>query len=250
MAAELAQPQEARMTAEQDLADRLREILGGRPGITEKRIVGGGIGFLADGKLLLGARKDGLLLRGGPEPMKELLEEPNIRPMRFGEKQMAGYVLVEPAGIDGKAALKRWVERAMKSASAGAEKGTEPMKASRLAKPAPAVDSRIAELIGAFQSDPRLAAVAEAFETSRAEAGKRKFGSNGLKANGKLFALFTQGTLVVKLPKDRVSALVAQGSGEPFDPGHGRLMKEWLKVTSARAAWIDLAKEAHDHVRG
>ena len=199
------------MTAEQDLADRLREILGGRPDVTERRIVGGGIGFLLDGKLVLGARKDGLLLRGGPEPMKELLDEPNIRPMRFGKKQLAGYVLVEPAGIEGKAALKRWVERAMKLASTKPEKGAEPMNASGSAKPAPAIDPKIAELIGAFRSDPRLAAVAEAFGASRAEGGKRKFGSNGFKANGKLFALFTQGTLVVKLPKDRVSALVAQG---------------------------------------
>jgi hypothetical protein len=28
---------------------------------------------------------------------------------------------------------------------------------------------------------------------------------------------------------------------KPFDPGHGRLMKEWLTVTSAKASWIDLA---------
>jgi hypothetical protein len=54
----------------------------------------------------------------------------------------------------------------------------------------------------------------------------------------------------VKLPKERVAALVASRVGEPYDPGRGRLMKEWLEVTSAKASWIDLAEEAHDFVRG
>ena len=66
--------------------------------------------------------------------------------------------------------------------------------------------------------------------------------------DGKLFALFTQGTLVVKLPKDRVAALVAKGDGKPFDPGHGRLMKEWLTVVSPKLSWSALAKEAHAFV--
>jgi hypothetical protein len=54
----------------------------------------------------------------------------------------------------------------------------------------------------------------------------------------------------VKLPKDRVAALVARRQGEPFDPGHGRLMKEWLSVVSPRVSWVDLAKEAHAFVGG
>jgi hypothetical protein len=69
-----------------------------------------------------------------------------------------------------------------------------------------------------------------------------------LKANGKLFALFTQGTLVVKLPTQRVAELVAAGVGKHFDPGHGRLMKDWLAVVSPRASWIALAKEAYEIV--
>jgi TfoX/Sxy family transcriptional regulator of competence genes len=103
----------------------------------------------------------------------------------------------------------------------------------------------------AFAARPKLAPVVAAFEASKkAATGRRRFGSNGLKVNGKLFALFTHGTLVVKLPKERVAALVASRVGEPYDPGRGRLMKEWLEVTSAKASWIDLAEEAHDFVRG
>jgi hypothetical protein len=111
-----------------------------------------------------------------------------------------------------------------------------------------ATDPRVERLLRALRADARLAPIASAYEKETATPG-RKFGKNGLKTKaGKLFALFTQDTLVVKLPKDRVAALVAEGVGTPFDPGHGRLMKEWLTVVSPEASWLDLAREAHAFV--
>jgi hypothetical protein len=108
-------------------------------------------------------------------------------------------------------------------------------------------DPRVGKLLASLRADPALAPVVDAFEEARGQPG-RKFGSNGLKVGGKLFALFTQGTLIVKLPKDRVAQLVEAKVGKPFDPGHGRLMKEWLTVTSAKASWRELAKEAFEFV--
>lgn len=109
-------------------------------------------------------------------------------------------------------------------------------------------DPRVRKLLDALRADPKLAPLVAAYEKELAEPG-RKFGKNGLKArSGKLFALFTRGTLVVKLPNERVAALDAQGVGKPFDPGHGRLMKGWLKVTSTKASWVELAGEAHRFV--
>jgi hypothetical protein len=108
-------------------------------------------------------------------------------------------------------------------------------------------DPRVAALLAALRADPKLASVVRDFEARKA-AGGRAFGSNGLKVNDKLFALFTQGTLVVKLPKPRVAELVATKQGAPFDPGHGRLMKEWVTVTHTKARWLDLAREAHAFV--
>jgi hypothetical protein len=108
-------------------------------------------------------------------------------------------------------------------------------------------DPRVGELLASLRTHPALVPVVDAFEEAKGQPGRR-FGSNGLKVNGKLFALFTQGTLVVKLPKDRVADLVASKVGKPFDPGHGRQMKEWLTVTSARASWSELANEAFEFV--
>ncbi len=39
------------------------------------------------------------------------------------------------------------------------------------------------------------------------------------------------------------------GMGERFDPGHGRLMKEWIAIESPTANWMELAEEAYEFVK-
>jgi hypothetical protein len=76
------------------------------------------------------------------------------------------------------------------------------------------------------------------------ESGHR-FGSNALKVNGKIFAMLVRGTIVVKLPRSRVDALCASGDGKRWDPGHGRLMREWLALEPmSNEDWLALAREA------
>ena len=71
------------------------------------------------------------------------------------------------------------------------------------------------------------------------------FGSKGLKVARKMFAFSSKGRLVVKLPAERVDALVSSGDGKRFDPGHGRLMKEWITFDlRARSQWPRIAHEA------
>jgi hypothetical protein len=80
--------------------------------------------------------------------------------------------------------------------------------------------------------------------TAGAEAGYR-FGSHGLRVNGKIFAMLARGIFVVKLPRSRVDALCASGDGQRWDPGHGRLMKEWLALApTSNEDWLTLAREA------
>jgi len=102
--------------------------------------------------------------------------------------------------------------------------------------------------------DPRFVPVVKAFAKDRAVVvgGKGKgFGSSGLKVNGKLFALMSsRGLFVAKLPRQRVEELARQGKGRPFDPGHGRLMKEWLELDGGEASWLALAREARAFVGG
>ncbi len=71
---------------------------------------------------------------------------------------------------------------------------------------------------------------------------------NVLTVRGKIFAMLVKGNLVAKLPKARVDELVSRGVGANFNPGHGRLMKEWVVVGPGRARWVALATEAYQFV--
>lgn len=97
--------------------------------------------------------------------------------------------------------------------------------------------------------DPRFAPVAGAFVGNRDVTGGRMMSSYGLKVHGKIFAMFGRGRFVAKLPKMRVDQLVEQGVGKRFDPGHGRLMKEWIAIAGGEASWIQLAREACQFVK-
>jgi hypothetical protein len=78
------------------------------------------------------------------------------------------------------------------------------------------------------------------------QSEKKGFGSSALTIDGRIFATLNhQGKLLVKLPKQRVDALVASGEGERFDSGRGRLMKEWVTIGAASGdLWLPLAREA------
>jgi len=77
------------------------------------------------------------------------------------------------------------------------------------------------------------------------------FGSGSLRIDGKIFAMFVRGHLVVKLPRVRVDELVAAGEGERFDANKGTPMKEWLSLSDrSRLAWEDLSGEAYAFVSG
>jgi len=96
----------------------------------------------------------------------------------------------------------------------------------------------------------RFAALAENFAgepgVDVGQGTRKAFGSSALKVNGKIFAMVTSADeFVVKLPRPRVEELEASGIGQKFDPGHGRLMKEWLAVpANAENRWPELAREA------
>jgi TfoX/Sxy family transcriptional regulator of competence genes len=68
--------------------------------------------------------------------------------------------------------------------------------------------------------DARFAPVARAFAGVRGVSAGKLFSSYGLEVNGKIFAMFGRGRLVVKLPKEQVDGLVSAKKAERFDPGH------------------------------
>jgi len=103
--------------------------------------------------------------------------------------------------------------------------------------------ARFAEIIEAFAGEATV---------SVGQKGKKGFGSSALQVNGKIFAMISSsGNFVVKLPKQRVEELEASELGAKFDPGHGRLMKEWLSLNhSSINECLPLAREALSFVAG
>ena len=100
-----------------------------------------------------------------------------------------------------------------------------------------------------MNSEEQFESIAAKLLNDEAVSRKRMFNSAGLTIGGKIFAMQVKGNLVVKLPRERVELLISSGQGERFDPGHGRLMKEWVAVpASAGEEWLTLAEAARDVV--
>jgi hypothetical protein len=92
--------------------------------------------------------------------------------------------------------------------------------------------------------DPRLLSIHRLFSKEPRVSVGRLFSALGLKVDGKIFAMVVRGALVVKLPKSRVDELVAANAGRRFEPGPGRIMKEWISMTASKPDAASLGREA------
>ena len=100
-----------------------------------------------------------------------------------------------------------------------------------------------AKLAETLSKDPRV----DPPEMARSKG----FGSKGLKVARKLFAFHSKGRLVLKLPSARVEALASSAAGQRFDPGHGRVMKEWVAIDlGSMPLWPRFAREALEFAAG
>jgi hypothetical protein len=80
--------------------------------------------------------------------------------------------------------------------------------------------------------------------------GNGGFGRTGLRFQNKIFAMLVRGQLVLKLPAERVDALVAAGDGVRFDANKGTPMREWFSLDPGSGQpWLPLAREALDYAR-
>lgn len=101
------------MTYDEDLANRLRELLGDEDAITEKRMFGG-LAFLLHGNMSVSAsRNGGLLARIDPAETDAALARPHVQLMEMGGRRMAGWITVAPEGVRTKRQLAPWVKRSV-----------------------------------------------------------------------------------------------------------------------------------------
>ena len=100
------------MAYNENLADRVREILVDQKKVEEKKMFGG-LAFMVNDKMCVGIIKDDLMARIDPEIYEEALEKHGCREMDFTHRPMKGYVMISSEGTDRQKDLVFWVGHAI-----------------------------------------------------------------------------------------------------------------------------------------
>jgi TfoX/Sxy family transcriptional regulator of competence genes len=93
-----------------NLAERIRELLSGERGVTEKKMFGG-LAFLIGGNMAVAASgQGGVLVRADPVDSDRLVATTNARPMEMRGREMKGWLRVDAEDVGTERDLARWVE--------------------------------------------------------------------------------------------------------------------------------------------
>ena len=99
------------MAYDEDLADRIRELVVTEQGVTEQRMFGG-LAFLINGNISVSASGEGgILLRVDPAETDALLSRPHTHPLEMRGRVMQGWLRVDAEGVRTRRQLGRWVAR-------------------------------------------------------------------------------------------------------------------------------------------
>ena len=97
------------MAYDEELAARIRGLVGDEPALTEKKMFGG-LAFLIGGNMAVAASgQGGLLVRVGPDESDSLIAEGTARPMEMRGRQMRGWLRVDGDDVRQRPELARWV---------------------------------------------------------------------------------------------------------------------------------------------
>jgi TfoX/Sxy family transcriptional regulator of competence genes len=106
------------MAYDEDLANRIRELIARDPDVTEKRMFGG-LAFLIGGHMAVAAsREGGIMVRIDPDQTDTLLAKPHTRPFEMRGRELDGWLRVDPEGLQTKRQLEPWVKRGVAHARA------------------------------------------------------------------------------------------------------------------------------------
>jgi len=94
---------------DEDLADRIREIIGAERRLREKKMFGG-LAFLVGGNMAIAASgQGGVLVRVDPEKADHLIDTTKAEVAVMRNRPMSGWLRVAPDDIVTKRQLTKWV---------------------------------------------------------------------------------------------------------------------------------------------
>jgi TfoX/Sxy family transcriptional regulator of competence genes len=97
------------MAYDEELADRIRELVAGRSDITEKKMFGG-LAFLTGGNMAVAASgQGGVMVRVDPADSDELVATTDARLVEMRGRLMQGWLRVDPDHLRTRRQLARWV---------------------------------------------------------------------------------------------------------------------------------------------
>ena len=99
------------MAYDEDLANRIRELIASEAGYTEQKMFGG-IAFMLGGNMCCGVIRSDLMLRLGPELSTRALSESHTRQMEMNGRPVSWMALVSPSGYQADEALQGWLDQA------------------------------------------------------------------------------------------------------------------------------------------
>jgi TfoX/Sxy family transcriptional regulator of competence genes len=94
----------------EDLAERVRDILTNRTDVEEKKMFGG-LTFMVAGQMCCGVLKNDLIVRIESSDFDELVAQPGVRPFDFSGRPMQGMVYVDNGALTDAVVLRTWVQR-------------------------------------------------------------------------------------------------------------------------------------------
>jgi TfoX/Sxy family transcriptional regulator of competence genes len=111
------------MAYDEDLANRIRELLAGEGALTEKKMFGG-LAFLIGGNMAVAASgQGGVMVRVDPEESDALIGREHASRMVMRGREMPGWLRVAEEGVRTKRQLEPWVKRGVAYARSLPAKG-------------------------------------------------------------------------------------------------------------------------------
>ena len=104
------------MAYDEELAARVRSLLGGLSDITEKKMFGG-LTFMLGDRMCCGVVNGDFMARVGPDRYDDALAQPGARPMDFTGRPLKGMVFVGPDGHRDDTRLGGWVDQCVEFAN-------------------------------------------------------------------------------------------------------------------------------------
>jgi TfoX/Sxy family transcriptional regulator of competence genes len=102
-------PTLAPVAIDEDLAQRVRELIFRRDDVKELKMFGG-VGFTIAGNMAVGVIQEDLIVRLDPEDAEKALTEKGVREFDFTGRPMKGWIFVSPERTSDEDDLTGWVD--------------------------------------------------------------------------------------------------------------------------------------------